>query len=306
MSDLCVVFADVTIVITHFQTLAILDECLERVMRFASAATVMVIDSSEDDSFETIKANHPDLALLKVTNHSMANTVNAGLKQAKTKFILQMNADVYLNEQSLTDLLKALDQTKVGMVGPLCYNKNGEAQRQGLLYKRYYWQLNSQAKVSLNVSWLSGCCMLIKKEALEQVGGLNSSLRFYNEDMEWSWRFRKAKWQCHLVNTRVTHLGGSSTPNDAKFIVEGYRGGLLLSLWYKPKIYQLMHFAFVWLEARFKSRSKLPLERLAYIAILEMLSTPVHESPFAETLSNAALWFRSLEKADETQSIRLP
>jgi len=300
VSNLAVVFSDVTVVITHFQTLAILDECLERVMRFALGAKILIVDSSEDDSFNKIKTRYPDLSLIKVSNHSMANTVNAGITKAKTKFILQMNADVYLNEDSLKDMLTAIKSPKLGMVGPLCFNTTGKGQNQGLLYKRYYLQLRQQNKQSLNVSWLSGCCTLIRKEALDQVGGLNSSLRFYNEDMEWSWRFREAKWQCHLVNTRVTHLGGSSTPRDARFLLEGYRGGFLLSLWYKPKIYQVLHFAFVWLEARVKSRTKDSFQRLVYTAILEMLSDPLHESPFGSTLGESAAWFQRLKSSLES------
>jgi GT2 family glycosyltransferase len=139
---------------------------------------------------------------------------------------------------------------------------------------------------SLEVSWLSGCCMLFKKEALDQVGGLNSSLRFYNEDMEWCWRFRKAGWHCRLVNTPVTHLGGSSTPKDLRFLIEGYRGGFLLSRWYKPKVYRYAHKAIVRLESRWNAaRNSSEFAKKGYQQIGKLFRLNQFDtSPFGETL----------------------
>lgn len=288
-------YSDLTIIVTHFRTPIILNECLERIMRFLPNARVIVVDSGHDGSLERLNQTQPSLQTLSVNNHSMANTVNAGLKLAKTPYILQMNADVYLEENSVKDMLDVLKRDKVGMVGPICYSKDKKLQNQGLLYYRYYRYLKLSKQKSVRTAWLSGCCNLFKKEALEQVGGLNSSLRFYNEDMEWGWRFNKAAWHCHLVNTALTHLGGSSTPNDPKFLIEGYRGGYKLSQWYKPKFYQLLHKAIVQLELRQKRKQTAHSMHDAYGALSEIFdSGNFDQSPFGETLEVSNPAFKQL------------
>ena len=141
---------------------------------------------------------------------------------------------------------------------------------------------------SIPVNWLSGCCQMVKREVIEQVGGMNSSLRFYNEDVEWCWRIRKAGWYCDMVRSEVTHLGGSSTPHDPKFLIEGYRGGYLLSQRYKPRWYQTMHKRFVQTEVFYQSRfSKDETKRSTYKTIATMLSeSKINESPFGITLNS--------------------
>lgn len=256
-------------------------------MSFVPEAQIIVVDTGQDDSLEQLKRRFPDLDAFRVSNHSMANAVNEGLKRAQKPFILQMNADVYLEASSVPDLLNVLNRANVGMVGPLCYKQDGRLQNQGLLYQRYFQVLRLAKGRSLKVNWLSGACMMIKQTALMQVGGMNSSLRFYNEDIEWSWRFRKAGWQCRLVSTPVTHLGGSSTPKNPKFLVEGYRGGYLLSKWYKPKLYQALHRFIVRLEARIKKNHPDPLTREAYQAIEKMfIDNSFETSPFGKTLAD--------------------
>ncbi len=255
-------------------------------MSFLPGAQLIVVDSGSDDSLELIRAKFPDIEAFRVVNHSMANTLNEGLKRANRPNILQMNADVYLEEKTVPSLLAVLSQKNVGMVGPLCKNAQGKLQNQGFLYKRYFSILKRMSLKSISVNWLSGACMLFKSEALKQIGGMNSSLRFYNEDIEWSWRFQKAGWQCRLVNTCVTHLGGSSTPKNPKFIIEGYRGGYLISRWYKPKIYQWLHKQVVLFEARQKRNHPDLVIREAYQEIYLMFQqNNFDDSPFDKTLN---------------------
>jgi len=256
----------------------------------------------QDRTVERLAERHPELNVLAVSNHSMAHLVNEGLKQSSKPYILQMNADVYLEENSLSDMLVALQDKNVAMVGPICYDKNKKLQNQGLLYYRHYAYLALSKQKSTRSTWLSGCCNLLKREALNHIGGLNSSLRFYNEDLEWGWRFNKAGWETRLVNTKVMHLGGSSTPNNPSFLIEGYRGGYKLSQWYKPKIYQALHRFFVKLELGFKLRnSSNPLHE-AHVALRVLfVQKSFDQSPFGETLEDGNPDFNKLQNENQRQ-----
>ena len=116
---------------------------------------------------------------------------------------------------------------------------------------------------------------------------MNSTLRFYNEDMEWCWRVRAAGYACRLVGTTVLHVGGASTPASARFLVEGYRGGYRLSEMYKPPLYRALHRAVVYAEAGWKGAfSGESWRREAYRGVLKLFERGFNGSPFGETLED--------------------
>lgn len=277
---------NVSIVVTHYRTPELLRACLVRLNAHAPDCQVVVVDTSSDG--EPLPEEVSRVHLLKVPNHSMANAVNAGLKMATGELILQMNADVMLNADTLPALVEQIKMPQVGMVGPSCRTPSGDWQNQGLLYHPYYAYLELTGRSSVRVPWLSGCCQLIRRDVLEQVGGLDSSFRFYNEDMEWCWRLREADYHCKLVATEVLHVGGASTPpEDARFLLEGFRGGMVLSQCYKPRWYRLAHHWTMRLYATLKSKfAEDAATRKLYTDIARMFAAErFAESPFGETLN---------------------
>jgi N-acetylglucosaminyl-diphospho-decaprenol L-rhamnosyltransferase len=279
------VLEDVSIIVTYYKTPEILQECLRRLGNYANGAEIIVVDNDSKDG--VLERLAPNIKGLWARNHSMADMVNVGLKAASKSYLLQMNADVYIEQDTLPGMLESLQNPKVGMVGPRCKDKQDQWQNQGLFYKSYYLQLEMAQTKSIAVSWLSGCCTMLRRDTLEKVGGMDPQFRFYNEDLEWSWRIRKAGYECRLVKNVVTHLGGSSTPKDPRFLIEGYRGGMVLSQMYKPRWYQAVHKKVVILEALYKQRFGTETKKKAYKQIYDMfVSQEFSKSPFGETLSS--------------------
>lgn len=287
-------FQNLTVVVTHYKTPDLLVECLTRLETFAPDATLIVVDSSSGDgTLARLEAEFPNVKAVRVANHSMANGVNAGLKRAQTSYILQMNADVMIEPDTLPAMVQELTQPDVGMVGPRCRTSAGGWQRQGLGYYLNYALLDLSRCTSVVVPWLSGCCQMTKHEVLARVGGLDSSLRFYNEDIEWCWRVRRAGYTCRLLEKSVLHVGGASTPNDPKFMLEGFRGAYVLSQRYKSALYRSVHRRAVQLYASYKMRTaETPGERQTYRALLEMFrEARVKESPFGSSLDQTNPYF---------------
>ena len=278
---------ELSIVVTNYKTPKILMKSLGLLQKYAKGATIIVVDSdSQDNSVSLCKEYFPEVKIIELENHSMGNAANTGMFAAKTKYIMQMNADVFIAKNTVKDMLAILKQPNVAMVGPRARDKDGQWQNQGLLYKRYHYFLDFSKKPSVSVSWLSGCCLMIKKEMLKH-GGFNTIFRFYNEDIEWSYRLKKLGYQCHLVNTEVIHLGGSSTPDNKNFVIEGYRGGYLLSQMYKPSWYQYFHYQYVLLEASIQSRFASSEKKQAYKAIKKMfMAKHFEQSPFGNSLNS--------------------
>lgn len=250
----------VAIIVLHYRTPDILQECLRRLVAYAPAATIIVVDT--DVQAETrgwLEQSHPQITLLACENHSMAHAINTGIKHALSlgkEYLCHMNADVYIEAGILQQALAQLQSPQVAIVSPRAYNLEGKAQQQGFLYRLYYWRLafaaalgslfypDSAAKsgsLALAVPWLSGCIQLFSRDFVLAVGGLDSSLRFYNEDMDWCLRARRQGWRCLLLQQAVLHLGGSATPSHAAFWLEGLRGGYKISQRYRSRFYQWLH-----------------------------------------------------------------
>jgi GT2 family glycosyltransferase len=282
--------SNLSILVTHYRTPeAILHDCLTRLTTHCTEAEIIVLDAnSQDGSEEMIRRDFPAVQFLTTTNHSFSNLVNTGLKRATRPYIAHMNADVMIEAHTFPDLLSVLAHPHVGMVGPRCRTPSGAWQDHGLPYRTLYARLARSHHPSLPAPWLSGCLQLLKREVVQTVGGLDASFRFYTEDMEWCWRIRKAGYECHLVRTDILHLGGSSTPNRASFIVEGYRGGFVLSQRYTSRFYQALHYLVVLAESGWKSRHAAdPVRRDAYRRVYHMFRTRrFTESPFGATLQD--------------------
>ncbi len=285
---------DLSVIISHYKTPDILWRCLEHVMAAVPEAEVIVVDAdSQDGTLESLAQHYPSIQGITTHNHSLAHAVNTGLAASQQPIMLQMNADVFIGREAILHMREALEQNRVGLVGPVCH-KDGVLQNQGVLYRRHYWELQGRECPWLKVNWLSGCCQMLRRSTYEAVGGMSTKLRFYNEDIEWSWRIRQAGWHCVLVSSRAEHLGGSSTPRQPAFVIEGYRGGMLLSQWYKPRWYQSLHRQAVLSAARYQQHySSDPIYKEAFRSIYLMFqANDYSQSPFGPTLNSLNPHFR--------------
>ncbi|MDW8426865.1 MAG: glycosyltransferase family 2 protein, partial [Meiothermus sp.] len=233
---------------------------------YPEAETLVVDTASTDGSPDWVEQNHPNVRLLRVPNRGYAFAVNRGLEAATRPYVVEMNSDVYLNAGDLEVLQQALQaHPGAALAGPALQTPAGRLQSHGPLYAPNYWNLRKPRAVR----WVSGALIMTRKGALEEIGGMDERFFFYNEDLEWCTRARRKGWQVLLVPRRVLHLGGSSTPQDPRFLAEGYRGGLLFSRDYYPALHGL-HQKAVWLEARLRIwLDPDPTRRAGYRMILD-------------------------------------
>lgn len=294
--------SDLTIAIVHYQTPVVLDECLQRVRAAAPDSRVMVLDAGDERPLPSGWVG-AGAELVRVANHSYAYAVNEAIKRCETLFLAVMNADVYVREETFANLLWAMRDPGVAAAGPLVQGDRGRLQDQGWPY-RIHQEKVATGRPWAEVPWLSGCLQVVRIGAVTgtasklgsgaATGGMDATLRFYNEDMEWGWRLRNAGWACRLVATPVVHLGGNATPpqRDA-FLVEGLRGGYVISQRYLPPWRRVVHRRAVMLWAALQKRFGDPQKRRAYRAIHRMFARKrFSESPFGATLAeeNPAFW----------------
>ena len=91
-------------------------------------------------------------------------------------------------------------------------------------YQLLNWSQDSERLVGI----ITGCFWLVRREAVEQVGGLDEAFFMYGEDMDWSRRFHGAGWKVMLVPAaRAIHYGGASSANaPVRFYIEKQRADL--------------------------------------------------------------------------------
>lgn len=303
---------DLTAAVIHYQTPEVLTECLYRVRRSAPHARLIVLDAGDDRPLPS-GWSESGARLVRIANHSYAHAVNEAIKRCDTAFLAFMNADVYVEDATFANLLWALREPGVAATSPLVRGAEGRLQNQGPGYRIFQRRL-SQGKPWVDVPWLSGCLQVVRMDVVRggardavrdatrdvirsrenAVGGMDASLRFYNEDMDWGRRMRTAGWKCRLVATPAVHLGGNATPPDSdRFLVEGLRGGFVLSQRYRPRWYRAAHRRAVMLWAALQERFGDPQKRRAHRAVLRMFARKrFTESPFGATLAeeNPAFW----------------
>jgi N-acetylglucosaminyl-diphospho-decaprenol L-rhamnosyltransferase len=280
--------SDLTVAVIHYQTPGLLERCLESLRAAAPGARLLVVDTGEEEPLGSEwPGDHPDVELLRQLNHSFAAAVNAALRACRTPRFSHLNADVLVGPGTFDDLARAVDETGAAMAGPSVWDGRGKPQRNGLPYRFWQWRAGGRRGWTY-APWLSGCIQYLRMEAVSRVGGMDSSFRFYNEDLEWCLRLRTAGERCVLVDSAVVHLGGSSTPALPEPLIEGLRGGYLLTRRYRGPWARRLHRAALLtaaaLLARVASRKE---RRAAYRRVCAMLRNgEVDESPYGQTLGS--------------------
>lgn len=298
-----------TVAVVTYRTPDLALDCLRSVVAAAPAAPVRLVDTDPSAEFAArVAAAQPTVAYVPAENRSYSHAVNVGLAGAATEFVALMNADVQLGPATFTDLIQALDRDDgAGAAGPLALGSDGRPQDLGPWYARHYRALRRRADAarssgapdggaaapaSVDVPWLSGCLHVVRSAVWRQLGGYDEAFRFCNEDLDFGLRLGRAGLRSSLVDTRVVHLGGTSTPPHPAFAVEGRRGGLIIGRRHYPAPLFAAQRAFVLLEGLAGGvLAGTPGARAAYRELRRLAASgDLDRSPFGATLDDRPPW----------------
>ena len=185
---------------------------------------VIVLDnSSTDGSVEAIYSAFPSVQFIQLEkNLGYAGNNNVGIKAAVAQgadWVFVLNEDTIIANDCLTRLIEAgKSNPKIGIVGPMVYHNNepNVIQSAGGMLSRYWqsWHIaqneQDQGQVSQThfVDWISGCAILVRRETIDQIGGLDERFFYYWEETEWCVRARKYGWLIlHVPLAKLWHKG---------------------------------------------------------------------------------------------------
>ncbi len=198
---------------------------------------VVVVDhSSERVAASRLRQRFPWLRLLEVdANPGFAAGVNRAFQESKGRHLLLLNPDCVVHGDVFRPLALWLDQhSRVGAVGALVEESDGSIQASARKFPGLTtffagrtswltrtWPRNPWTRRNLvpqdggtpiEVDWVSGACMMVRREAFESVGGLDEQFFLYWEDADFCLRLKRAGWSVvYNPGERVTHLTGRSS-----------------------------------------------------------------------------------------------
>ncbi len=227
---------DVSIIIVNWNTRDLLAQCLQSICDAASNLSfeIIVVDNaSTDGSQALVRQSFPNVRLIENTeNVGFARGNNQGLAVSKGRYALLLNSDALLlanAAQMMLDLAEAKPQA--GIVGAQLLNPDDSFQASHtpfpnlwqefltlsglgrMLYGRWYPSRGPEEdKGPQRVGYVEGACMLVRREAFEDVGGLDEGYFMYAEEVDWCYTMREKGWQVwYQPAAKVVHLGGGSS-----------------------------------------------------------------------------------------------
>jgi hypothetical protein len=239
---------DVEVVIVAHDSGDFLVEAVASAADQAGADAVWVVDAgSSDRSIEALERRVPGTHILRGANDGFAAGNNRGIGATRSAFVLLLNPDAVLLPGALELLLEtATERPSAAVVAPLVLNFDGTVQAnsfgrfptlraavalrswrvlQRILGNRAFSPAAPRGTVAAD--WVTGAAMLVRRAAINAVGGLDEGFFLYYEDVEWCHRMRDAGWEVVVEpRARVAHrLGGSAAPGGA--VEKAYRASFL-------------------------------------------------------------------------------
>lgn len=231
---------DVSIIIINYKSASLVLDCMDSIYKQSnqySFEVIVVDNNSLDDCKEKVLAKYPPTQWVQLDyNAGFARANNTGINVAKGEFILLLNADTIILENAIDKSISLLKQhaDAVGC-GVQLLNTDGTTQISGahvikgglntLLPLPYFGKLVrylgyrfkstipsvKTVEDVVEVDWIVGAYMLVRKETLSKSGLLDNDFFMYAEEIEWCGRLRKQGKLLLFAEPKVIHIGGGTS-----------------------------------------------------------------------------------------------
>ena len=240
----------VSSIIVNYNAGLLLRRCVDSLLACPLEHEIIVVDNSSNDGSLDGLSDLPHVRIIRNSaNVGFAAACNIGLQASSAKFLLFLNPDSFVQPSTVTRLLDGLQSDdRVGMVGGLLLNPGGSEQRGGRravptpwrsfvrafglhrlanrwprLFYDFHLHKQPLPETDLEVEAISGACMMVKREAVDEVGLWDEEYFLHCEDLDFCMRFRAEGWKILFVPTAVVvhQLGACS--RSRPFFVEWHK-----------------------------------------------------------------------------------
>lgn len=226
------------VIILNWNGRKLLEKFLPTADRFTRCEGVRLIvadNGSTDDSIEWIEKNMPEVGLIKFSeNYGFAEGYNRAIEETDAKYVVLLNSDVEVTEGWYQPMLRFMeDNPKAGACQPKIKSYADRTKFEyagaagGLLDRLGYPYCRGRVFEDLEtdngqydsdpaeVAWASGACLMVRRKAYMEVGGLDASFFAHMEEIDLCLRMIGEGWGVWFVpGAEVYHVGGASLPKD--------------------------------------------------------------------------------------------
>lgn len=216
-----------SIIIVTWNTAKITQKCVQTINKFLNNPEIIIVDNgSEDDTIELLSQEKNVKIIKNSVNLGFSKANNIGLHYATQKYILFMNSDIELIDDSINNLLKYFkDKNNIGIIGPKFLNPDLTPQasvfpQQSALnafkefylnQKNFYSKYIPKTEKPVKVWAVSGGCILTRKSFFTSIGGWNEKYFFYFEDLDLCRKINKiGKDVIYFPQCQIIHRHGAS------------------------------------------------------------------------------------------------
>jgi N-acetylglucosaminyl-diphospho-decaprenol L-rhamnosyltransferase len=223
---------DVSTIVVTYNALPWVEKALES----ARGTEVVVVDhGSTDGTLELVRERFPEATLVEQENKGFGAGNNAGMRVASGKWFLLLNSDAWLQPGALEALVDFAEaHPDAAVVGPRLLNPDGTLQRSVRGFPTV-WRIATEylflrklapRSRALNAfyaggfdhdepreaDFLMGSVLLVRRAAVEAVGGFDERYFMFSEETDWCYRLREAGWTTWFFpGAEAVHVGGATT-----------------------------------------------------------------------------------------------
>lgn len=238
----------VSVVVVNHNSGPFLDQCLNSILHQASQV-VLVDNASESETFERsvakFRSNEGLTIIRNPRNEGFAAACNQGALHATGRNLLFFNPDCIAPPRLLEGLSRAIEiDSRIGAVGCFLMNPDGTEQGGGRRAaptvsrsfirafgfrwlcrffnpraEDYHLESNALPSGPIAVHAVSGACILVRRNAFEEIGGFDPGYFLHCEDLDICLRLRQNGWDVYFVpQLRVQHEKGVCGRNQTVFV----------------------------------------------------------------------------------------
>jgi N-acetylglucosaminyl-diphospho-decaprenol L-rhamnosyltransferase len=219
-----------SVIIVNWNTWNLLRDCVGSLNdeKGIGSEIIVVDNGSTDGSPDRLKVEFPEVLLVANRgNHGFTTASNQGIRVSQGEYVLLLNSDTWIPKGSMALLVHFMNEhPEAGACGPRLVRPDGTPQPYAFgrdptvnyLLTRWFYRLLFHRYLHdwttdhiQEVDWVSGACLMVRREIIDQIGLLDENFFMYFEDNDWCLRMRQHGWKIYY-NPRVSviHHGGQS------------------------------------------------------------------------------------------------
>ncbi len=238
--------ASVSAIVVTYNALPWIERCLESVR---GCELIVVDNGSSDGTPALVRERFPEARLIERENRGLGAGWNVGIEAASGRWLFFLNADAWVVGDGIARLVEVLErEPEAAVVGPRLRYPDGRLQRSvrgfptlwrlateyfflrklapGTRLLNAFYAGGFQHDREYEAEFLMGAALLVRREAIAEVGGLDERFFLFSEEVDWCYRFRQAGWKVIFTPAaEAVHVGGAA--HAGRLFREQVQGHLL-------------------------------------------------------------------------------